>query len=99
MPECHENLINSYVFVRFPFSVFSVILVCKLRLWDFILKDLEGPGLPYRPPCCAMLWNVEIHDFQVPPRILSQPNLGGDQWGLAALYQQSTDCRPAISNQ
>ena len=78
MPECHENLVNIDVFMRFPFSVFSVILACKLKLWGRILEDLEGPGLPYRPPCFAMLWTAEIHDFQVPPRILSQPRLEGD---------------------
>ena len=78
MPEFHENLGNITVFMRFPFSVFSVILVCKLRLWDLILEGFEGPGLPYRPPCYAMLWTAEIHDFQVPPRILSPANLGGD---------------------
>ena len=78
MPECHENLINTDVFTRLPFSVFSVILVCKLRLWDLILEDLEGPGLPYRPPGNAMLWTAEIHDFQVPPRILVTLVLEGD---------------------
>ena len=78
MPECHENLLNSDVFMRFPFSVFSVILACKLRLWDLILEDLEGPGLPYRPPGHALLQTAEIHDFQVPPRILSSPKLEGD---------------------
>ena len=78
MPECHENAANIDVFMRFPFSVFSVILACKLRLWDLILKDLEGPGLPYRPPGNAMLRTAEIHDFQVRPRILQTPNLGGD---------------------
>ena len=72
MPEYHENLLNIDVFTRFPFSVFSVILVCNLRLWGFILEDLEGPGLSYRPPCYAMLWTAEIHDFQVPPRIPSE---------------------------
>ena len=99
MPECHENLMNIYVFMRFPFSVFSVIWACKLRLWDLILEDLEGPGLPYRPPCYAMLWTAEIHDFQVPPRIPGKQILEGDSRGLAALYQQFTDCRSAISNQ
>ena len=78
MPECHENLLNINVFMRFPFSICSVILACKLRLWDFILEDLEGPGLPYRPPGHALLQTAEIHDFQVPPRILSQPGLEGD---------------------
>ena len=67
MPECHENLVNSDVFMRFPFSVFSVILVCKLRLRDLILEDLEGPGLPCRPPGHALLQTVEVLDFQVPP--------------------------------
>ena len=61
MPECHENLVNSYVFMRFPFSVFSVILSCKLRLWDLILEDLEVPGLPYRPPGHALLQTAEIN--------------------------------------
>ena len=70
MPECHKSIVNMYVFMRFPFSVFSVILVCKLRLWDSILEDLEGPRLPYRPPGHALLQTAEIHDFQVPPRIL-----------------------------
>ena len=78
MPECHENLLNIYVSMRFPFSVFSVILACKLRLWDLILEDLEGPGLPYRLPCYAMLRTAEIHDFQVPPRILGTLDLEGD---------------------
>ena len=63
MPECDENLVNIDVFMRFPFSVFSVIWACKFRLWDFILEDLEGPGLPYRLPCYAMLGTAEIHDF------------------------------------
>ena len=99
MPECDENLVNSDVFMRFPFSVFSVVLACKLRLWDLIWEDLEEPGLPYRRPGNAMLWTAEIHDFQVPHRILSTPKLEGDSRGLAALYQQSTDCRSAISNQ
>ena len=78
MPECLKNLVNIDVFMRFPFSVFSMILVCKLRLWDFIMEDLEGHGLPYRLPCYAMLWTAEIHDFQVPPRIPSELVLGGD---------------------
>ena len=78
MPECDENVLNSDVFMRFPCSVFSMILACKLRLWDLILEDLEGPGLPHRLPGHAMLWTAEIHDFQVPPRILQTPNLGGD---------------------
>ena len=67
MPECDENLVNSNVFMRFPFSVFSVILACKFRLWDLILKDLEGPGLPHRPPGHALLQTAEIHDFQAGP--------------------------------
>ena len=67
MPECYENLVDIDVFMRFPFSVFSVIWACKLRLWDLILEALEGPGLPYRPPGHAMLQTGEIHDFQAPP--------------------------------
>ena len=77
MPECHENLLNIDVFMRFPFSVFSVILVCKFRLWHFILEDLEGPGLPYRSPGHALLRTAEIHDFQVPPEILRTGKVGG----------------------
>ena len=73
MPECPENLVDIDVFMRFPFSVFSVTLACKLRLWDFILEHLEGSGLPYRPHGNAMLQTAEIYDVQVPPRILSTP--------------------------
>ena len=78
MPECHENLLNIYVFMRFPFSVFSVIWACKLRLWDLILEDLEGPGLPYRPPGCAMLRTAEIYDFQAGSGIPRSAKCGGD---------------------
>ena len=60
MPECHENLLNIDVFMRFPFSVFSVILACKLRLWDLILAGFEGHALPYRPPGHALLQTAEI---------------------------------------
>ena len=78
MPECYENLINIDVFMRFPFSVFSVVLACKFRFWDLILEDLEGPGLPYRLHCYAMLRTAEILDFQVSPRILVELDLEGD---------------------
>ena len=78
-------MVNIDVFMRFAFSVFSAILACKLRLWDLILEDLEGPGLPYMPPGHALLRTAEIHDFQVPPRILVELNLEGELHGLAAL--------------
>ena len=77
MPECHENLVNIYVFMRFPFSVFSVILACSFRLWDCILEDLDGPRLPYRSPGHALLRTAEIHDFQVLPEILRMGKVGG----------------------
>ena len=64
--------------MRFLFSVISVILARKLRIWDFILEDLEGPGLPNRLPCYAMLRTAEIYDFQVLPRNRGWLNLEGD---------------------
>ena len=67
MPECDENLVNIDVFMRLPFSGFSLIWACKWRPWDLILEGFEGPVMLYRPRGHALLQTAGIHDFQVPP--------------------------------